>query len=291
MSQKTALITGAGGGIGSALCKVYAKNGYKVFAIDIKFPEEVAAKFKELEIITFHTDVTKSEQIVDLRQKLVEEFGLTQLDVLYNNAGVASSLPAIDYYDSALEFVNGVNFLAPIKFVREFSKLIIKAKGTIVFTTSVTGWVPLTFNSVYAATKAGLDQYARTLNSEMKPLGVKVISMVTGAVDTTIGTPTDLPKDSIFNTPEVHEHMKWKRALLKNENAMDPEVYAERAYNQLNKATLNNFRLFEGKRASTYYTMFRLLPVQMMNDFIRKRFRSITVYPSVFKKLEAESGK
>ncbi|GMM37876.1 hypothetical protein DASC09_052010 [Saccharomycopsis crataegensis] len=291
MSQKTALITGAGGGIGAALSKIYAKNGYKVFAVDIKFPDEVKADFKEQEISIFHTDVTKSAEIKDLKTKLVEEFGLTKLDVLYNNAGVISALPATDFGDSVLDYINGVNFVAPIKMVREFSRFVVKAKGTIVFTTSVTGWIPLTYNSVYAATKAGLDQYARTLNSELKPLGVKVISMVTGAVDTGIGKRSELPEDSIFNTPETLENIEFERSLLKFEKGMDPTIYAERAYIQLDRATLNTFRLFEGKRAGLYYFMFKWLPVQLMNQFMRDRYKNTGIYPSILKKLEAESAK
>lgn len=69
-----------------------------------------------------------------------------------------------------------------------FSDLLLKAgrDSRIVFTSSIGGRVPAPSNAVYSASKAALDMYADTLRQEMHPLGVHVVTVVTGDVETTM---------------------------------------------------------------------------------------------------------
>jgi 1-acylglycerone phosphate reductase len=67
-----------------------------------------------------------------------------------------------------------------------FAPLLIQAKGTIVMVGSLAGVIPYVFGSVYNASKAALHAYANTLRVEMKPLGVSVITIVTGGVKSRI---------------------------------------------------------------------------------------------------------
>lgn len=63
---------------------------------------------------------------------------------------------------------------------KHFAPLVIKSKGSIIFTSSVAARVPLSWISAYSATKAAIDAYAKTLHGEMEPFGVKVHSVITG---------------------------------------------------------------------------------------------------------------
>lgn len=103
-----------------------------------------------------------------------------------------------------------------------FADMVIKTKGKIVFTGSVSGYTPHPTSSVYVASKAALSMYAETLRIEMKPFGVKVIHVATAAVNT--GMPAarlDIAKGTLscssssgcltdtFQTPYINI-LKWQ---------------------------------------------------------------------------------
>jgi 1-acylglycerone phosphate reductase len=69
-----------------------------------------------------------------------------------------------------------------------FADMIIKTKGKIVFTGSVSGYTPHPTASVYGASKAALALYVETLRIEMKPFGVRVVHVATAAVNTGMST-------------------------------------------------------------------------------------------------------
>lgn len=82
----------------------------------------------------------------------------------------------------------GANFTAVVGMTTIFTDLLLKAgEGSkIVFTSSIGGRVPTPSNAVYSASKAALDMYADVLRLEMRPLGVHVVTVVTGDVETTM---------------------------------------------------------------------------------------------------------
>lgn len=94
-----------------------------------------------------------------------------RLDILYNNAGISNlGGPAIEYDDDKLRLLFDVNVLGHMYVTKYFSDMVIQAKGTVVFTSSVAARVPLSWVSAYNATKSAIDQYALGLRAEMKPL-------------------------------------------------------------------------------------------------------------------------
>ena len=97
------------------------------------------------------------------------------LDVLYNNAGIAIGQPAIEIPEDKLNWIFQVNVIGHINMTKHFAPLVIKSKGSIIFTSSVAARVPLSWISAYSATKAAIDAYAKTLHGEMEPFGLKFI--------------------------------------------------------------------------------------------------------------------
>jgi 1-acylglycerone phosphate reductase len=77
-----------------------------------------------------------------------------------------------------------VNFLGILEMNEIFADLVIMSKGKIVFTGSVSGYTPHPSQSVYCASKAAVELFARTLRIEMKPFGVRVVFVNTAAVNT-----------------------------------------------------------------------------------------------------------
>ena len=93
------------------------------------------------------------------------------LDVLGNNAGIVYQMPAVDYDMAIVEKLTAINVVGPMRMVRHFHPLLIKAKGIIFNTCSVAVYFPSVYQAAYSASKAALYQYGQTLRIELGPLG------------------------------------------------------------------------------------------------------------------------
>jgi 1-acylglycerone phosphate reductase len=91
------------------------------------------------------------------------------------------------------------NLFGVMRMCQSFAPLLIAAKGTIIQIGSIAAIMPYVFGSVYNASKAALHQYSNTLRVELKPFGVKVITVVTGGVKSNIAnTERQLPEGSLY---------------------------------------------------------------------------------------------
>ncbi|KAJ2976920.1 hypothetical protein NUW58_g7967 [Xylaria curta] len=199
---KYALVTGCGqGGIGEALVKEYALHGFHPIATLL--PSEPDNHLTEAGITVFRLDVTENDSVHELKRQVVELTG-GFLEILVNNAGLCKpilyqnantmvanlslgyTMTAIDTDVSEAERMFNVNILGPIRMVREFHECIVGSSGTIVNIGSVGGIVPYIYGSSYNATKAALHHWSNTLRVELSPLGVKVLTVISGNIGTNI---------------------------------------------------------------------------------------------------------
>ncbi|ODV61805.1 NAD(P)-binding protein [Ascoidea rubescens DSM 1968] len=287
LDGKVVLISGSATGIGNALVNEFAVRGYKVFATDIVFSNENINNKDKNPFLTnnpngnvtpLYCNVAKVEEIRKLKQILIDDYKIEKIDILYNNAGVASSAPVTDINDEQLARVFDVNFFGCVRMVTEFFELVIKAKGIIAFTGSVTGELPMPFGATYSASKAALNQYARVLHLEVKGFGVRVINVVTGAVNTDLSDPTPFPETSIFNTEAGRNSFYMRKKVLKDGKAMEPNVYAQRVIDKLTKSGPNDFQIFEGHLAGTYVSISRYLPIAALESSLLKKFEMDKIY-------------
>lgn len=112
LDNKVAIVTGAGAGMGKAAAILFAKEGAKVVAAEwvAEWGEEVVKTIKESggEAVFVKTDVSKTEDVIKMIKTAVETYG--KLDVLYNNAGIASDwAPTTDWTEENFEKVIGIN--------------------------------------------------------------------------------------------------------------------------------------------------------------------------------------
>lgn len=136
MMKKTVLITGCSeGGIGSALAKEFASQNWHVFAT-----ARNTNKMKHFRDVpgteAIQLDPTSPES-VDAARKLVEAKTGGRLDVLVNNAGQAYSCPILDTDIDKAKEVYDINVWGALRVTKAFSGMIIAAKGTIVFNSSI----------------------------------------------------------------------------------------------------------------------------------------------------------
>lgn len=204
MNKPTVLITGCSdNGIGSSLALSFHAKNHHVFAT-ARNPAKMSA-LRDLPNITFLTlDVTKKEHIQEAVDAVKKHTG-GKLDHLVNNAGAGKFMPTLDQdLDAARDLFEG-NLWGPIALTQVFSPLLIEAKGKITFITSIAGYVNVPFLGAYAASKRSMEIMAETLRLELAPFGVRVLSVVTGAVESagyTRGVGFELPEGSLYKPIE-----------------------------------------------------------------------------------------
>lgn len=147
-----------------------------------------------------------------------------RLDILYNNAGRNYVVPALDYDEDELHELFQANVFSVMRMCKEFTPLLIEAKGTIVQTGSVAGIMPYAWGALYNASKAALHAFSDTLRVELAPLGVRVVNVVTGGVKSNIArTHRTLPPDS-YNQPVADDYER--RLTHSQQVGMDTQQYA-----------------------------------------------------------------
>jgi 3-oxoacyl-[acyl-carrier protein] reductase len=183
----TALVTGASKGIGAAIAKALAEDGWQV-AVNYRSDEEGAkATVKAIEdaggkAAAFHADVSNGTPD-ELFKQVEGELG--PVIALVNNAGVTADGLAIQLDDEAWDRVIGTNLTAAFRLTRRAMRPMIKARyGRIVNVASVVGPRANAGQSNYAAAKAGLIGMTKTVAAEVARRGVTVNAVAPGFIET-----------------------------------------------------------------------------------------------------------
>ena len=184
LSGQTALVTGAGEGIGLAICRQFLDAGCRVVLNDVR-PEAALRAARQLqpigECLGVAGDVSSLSVVEDLVQRAVSEFG--GLDILVANAALTRigsflEFPVKDFQDTIDLNLRGSFFLAQAG-ARSMQQS--RTRGRIILTTSVVARRVVKGLSVYAMTKAGLEMLVRFLAVELGPLGIRANAIAPGA--------------------------------------------------------------------------------------------------------------
>jgi 7-alpha-hydroxysteroid dehydrogenase len=188
LTGKTALITGAGKGIGEGITLAFAEMGANVICVarsqdDL---EKVATKAREfgVEATAISCDVTKEEQLQALVDQVTEQYG--KLDILINNAGAPGKGygPMTEVTKSRFEHTLGINLTSVYALTQLCLPLLKTAESaSIVNVSSALAWMVDRNFAAYAAAKAGVNQLTRVMAYELAP-NIRVNGIAPGAVDT-----------------------------------------------------------------------------------------------------------
>lgn len=180
LQGRTALVTGASGGLGTHIARRLAREGMNV-AVSGRREDALAAVATELSALGVKTAAISAD-LSDLgaTDPLVEsvEAALGPIDVLVNNAGVESIGAFTSYTREELTFSVNVNLTAPLLLTHRLTPgMLERGQGHVVFIASVAGKVGPAFSEPYAATKAGLVGLTQSLRAEYldAPVGFSVI--------------------------------------------------------------------------------------------------------------------
>jgi NAD(P)-dependent dehydrogenase (short-subunit alcohol dehydrogenase family) len=179
-----AIITGAAQGIGRAVAETFAAEGYALVLSDLREPSEtLAALGTEAEVVSVAGDVSDEAYVERLAATVRDTFG--RADVLVNNAGISSIVPAEALEPSVWRRVLDVNLTGPFLLSQAFGRMMIAAgSGSIVNVASIAGLRGVSDRAAYNASKHGLIGLTRTLAAEWGGRGVRVNAVCPGWVKT-----------------------------------------------------------------------------------------------------------
>ena len=203
LKEKKVLITGATGGIGSAIAKRMAKQGADLVLSGTK-KDSLETLSNEIgdNCYSFAADLAKKEEIKNLVIWAIEKMG--SIDILVNNAGITRDNLSIRMSDKDWDDVINVNLTASFLLSRDCLKVMLKKRwGRIINITSVVGVMGNAGQSNYAASKAGMIGMTKSIASEVSSRGITVNCISPGYVVTAMTDKiSDAAKENILqNTP------------------------------------------------------------------------------------------
>ena len=194
LKGKTALVTGAGTGIGRGIAKRLADEGAEVVIIGRTEGslKESASQHEKISYVV--ANLTRSDDVARVLAEVGARHG--KLDILVNNAGVAPVTPfsdlEMDEYDSVFQ----VNVRGLVDLTKQALPLLKQSKGNVVNISTSFVERPLANMSTYAASKAAVNMLTRVWAKELAQDGVRVNSVGVGPIHTPIYDKTDLSQEA-----------------------------------------------------------------------------------------------
>lgn len=197
LTGKVAIVTGAGRGIGKEILLLLAKAGASVVACDID--EKITCETADLvcdlgaEAIALQVDVSRVDSVQECVQKVLDKFG--KVDILINNAGVTRDKLLVRMSEQEWDLVIAVNLKGAFNFTKAVVRPMMKQRsGRIVNIASVIGVMGNAGQANYAASKAGVIGFTKSIAKEVASRGINVNAIAPGFIDTEM--TKKLPKDT-----------------------------------------------------------------------------------------------
>lgn len=206
--NKTVLVTGAAGGIGEAICHIFAKEGLNIAVHYSSSEEKAKALCAELEkeygikAVPFKADFTKDEEVKALAENVIKAFD--KVDVLVNNAGIAHQSLFQLTDDKKVKELFDINLMSALSLTKEILPRMISGKwGRIINISSMWGIAGASCEVHYSAAKSALIGFTKALAKEVGPSGITVNCVAPGFIDTKMNGNLDeaAVKEIIEATP------------------------------------------------------------------------------------------
>ena len=187
IENKVAIVTGGGGGIGSAVVRRFAREGAKIIIADIdgESAQAVGAELsaQRVDAVPIVTDVTKKQSVDDMVRAALERW--SRIDILVNVAGGAERIAVVDMTAAQWDDVVDMNLKSVFLCSQATLPAMLKQKyGKIVNISSIYGFTGNATRSSYAAAKAGVAAFTKSLALEVVNDGINVNAVAPGRVTT-----------------------------------------------------------------------------------------------------------
>ncbi|MGG4488998.1 elongation factor P 5-aminopentanone reductase [Metabacillus idriensis] len=182
--KKTALITGASGGIGKAIAKKLAGEGYQLYLHYHKNEDSVIQLMKELELtgdcIPVKADLSEAEGVKRLCDQLDHP-----IDLLVLNSGKSFYGLMTDLKDAEIHQMVQLQITSPYMLTKELIPGMVRNKrGSIIVISSIWGEIGASCEVLYSMVKGGQNTFVKALAKELAPSGIRVNAIAPGAVAT-----------------------------------------------------------------------------------------------------------
>ncbi|MEC9331957.1 MAG: 3-oxoacyl-[acyl-carrier-protein] reductase [Verrucomicrobiota bacterium] len=231
LNDKIAVVTGAGRGIGRAVAISYAKMGAHVVCVS-RTKENSSKVAKEIEELgqkswAFAVDVSDTRAVEAAAKSILEETG--KLDILVNNAGITRDNLLMRMSEVEWDTVLNTNLKGAFNFTKAFTRAFMKQRsGRIINIASVIGLIGNAGQSNYAASKAALIGFTKSVAKELAPRGITANAIAPGFIETDMtaildekirgaiidrvpmarfGAPEDIANAAIFLSMESSNYM------------------------------------------------------------------------------------
>ena len=231
LNDKVAVVTGAGRGIGRAVAIAYAKMGANVVCVS-RTQENSTKVATEIEALgqkswAFAVDVSNTCAVESSAKDILEATG--RIDILVNNAGVTRDNLLMRMSEDEWDTVINTNLKGAFNFTKAFTRPFMKQRsGRIINISSVIGLIGNAGQSNYAASKAALIGFTKSVAKELAPRGVTANAIAPGFIETDMtavldekvrgdiieripmnrfGSPEDIANTAIFLALESTDYM------------------------------------------------------------------------------------
>lgn len=264
LNGKTALITGAGSGIGRALAQVLAKKGVNLALNDCNLDSLKETKQlidnKSIKVELYPYDVANREQVYANRDSILADFG--SLDIVINNAGIVVTNTTIQHIDySDIERVVDVNMWGVVYGTKAYlDHLLQRPEAAIVNLSSVFGMIGFANQAAYCMTKFAVRGFSETLRMELKQTRVCVTTVHPGGIQTNI----------VLNSTQANEQTKQQ---LAQDFASVARTTPESAAQKIVQGIISKKRrVIVGIDGRVIDLMARLLPV-LYTDIVYAQYK------------------
>ncbi len=198
MERKVALITGASKGIGSQIALSMAKEGYNIVVNyngnkDSANAVVEACKEQGVEAFSVRANVSVMSDVEEMFKQAMDTFG--RIDCLVNNSGITKDTLLLRMSEEDFMAVMDVNLKGCFNCTKLVSKIMMKQRsGSIINMASVIGLIGNIGQSNYAASKAGMIGFTKSIARELAPRGIRVNAVAPGFIQTEM---TDTLSDTI----------------------------------------------------------------------------------------------
>ena len=194
MERKTVVLTGAAGGMGSAVKSLLEKNGFTVWSLDIA---DISCERY------IQTDITDQESLNKAFLKIRQE--AKNIDAIVHTAGIYDMDSLVEMSDEKLKRIFNINFFAIASVNRIFLPLLNPASRIVMVSSELAPLDPLPFTGVYGITKSTIEKYAYSLRMELQLLGHKVVVIRPGAVKTSFLNQSQKKIEEFCNNTELYK--------------------------------------------------------------------------------------
>ncbi|MEK8086365.1 SDR family oxidoreductase [Aquabacterium sp. A3] len=263
------IITGCGSGIGQALARAFHARGLPVCATARRL--DTLAPLAAEGLMTRPLDVTDEASVQALLTGLAQEGH--QIGTLVNNAGYGAMGPMLDVPTAEWQRQFDVNLFAPMALTRAvLPGMIARRRGLVVNISSVSGVLTTPFAGPYCASKAAFNAASDALRMELAPLGVKVVTVQPGGIQSAFGSnagnAVSLGADSPYQAIKASV---LARANESQSNAMPADTFARLLVDQLLKADGPPVvRL--GEKSTLLPALKQWLPTRLLDRVLSKKF-------------------